>query len=81
MERLIELQPDVEIPIQFGVTVVATHDDAQKVLVHFQNAYPSDPRTFVGKTARQTDLATGVLEDLRALYVMLLLLLLLLLLV
>ncbi|GBG30708.1 Hypothetical Protein FCC1311_069282 [Hondaea fermentalgiana] len=63
MARLLEHKEPINF--QFRVKVVNSEQEAASELEHFQNSYPSDPRSFF-PTQHKTTLATQCLEIMKA---------------
>ncbi|CAK9051825.1 unnamed protein product [Durusdinium trenchii] len=53
-----------DIKFQFRAKAVIDENEAHRELLHFQNAYPSDPRAFFS-TKRGREVGTSVLQRLR----------------
>ncbi|CAK9044042.1 Uncharacterized protein SCF082_LOCUS25079 [Durusdinium trenchii] len=67
MRELSKEFPDVKINFQFRVKICENEAQAGQELRHFQNSYPSDPRSFF-PTQRQTAVATECLDILKRTY-------------
>jgi hypothetical protein len=67
MQVLHEAHPQRELSFQFRVRVVANEREAHEALLHFQDQYPADPRSFL-RTQKHTRLATSVVEKLHDSY-------------
>lgn len=64
MALLHQERPDRIIHFQFRAKVVDTEEDAYKELKHFQECYPSDPRSFF-RSRSERELATAVVARLK----------------
>ena len=65
MEELHAIAPDKAITFQFRAKVVQTEVDAHEELLHYQNSYPADPRSFFS-TTHENRFAAALLERLYA---------------
>jgi hypothetical protein len=65
MEELNCICPDNIICFQFRAKVVSTEAEAHEDLMHYQNSYPADPRSFFATTA-ENKFAAALLDRLHA---------------
>eukprot|EP00746_Dinoflagellata_sp_MGD_P010526 gnl/MRDRNA2_/MRDRNA2_121759_c0_seq1.p1 gnl/MRDRNA2_/MRDRNA2_121759_c0~~gnl/MRDRNA2_/MRDRNA2_121759_c0_seq1.p1 ORF type:complete len:334 (-),score=52.86 gnl/MRDRNA2_/MRDRNA2_121759_c0_seq1:5-1006(-) len=64
MAVLQQQRPDRVINFQFRAKVVDTEEDSYNELKHFQECYPSDPRSFF-RSKKERELATNVLTRIK----------------